>query len=85
MCDSRSAMCVLVCQSDCLVGRSVCLVCACVSISTALCVHVCQSVPLCVCQSDCLVCACVAVGLPCVRPFVRMCDSVSVSALCVHV
>ena len=60
MCVSRSALCVHVC-------RSVCLVCACVSVGlpsvymcvgqSASCVHVCWSV--------CLVCACVLVGLLC--------------------
>ena len=50
MCVGRSALCVHVC-------RSVCLLCTCVG-QSAFCVHVCWSV--------CLLCTCVLVGLPCV-------------------
>ena len=74
MCVSRSALCVHVC-------RSVCLVCTCVLVGlpsvymcvgrSAFCVHVCWSV--------CLLCACVLVGLP------SVCMCVGRSALCVHV
>ena len=86
MCVGRSAFCVHVCWSVCLlctcvlvglpsvcmcVGRSAfCCVCMCVGRS-AFCVHVCWSV--------CLLCACVLVGLPCV------CMCVGRSAFCVHV
>ena len=93
MCVGRSAFCVHVC-------RSVCLVCACVSVGlpcvcmcvgqSALCVHVCWSVGLpcvCMCVGRSALCVHrVSVGLPCVCMMwsCLVCTCVGLPCTCVN-
>ena len=85
------ALCVHMCWKSVLcvhMGRSACLVCACVLVGLP-CVRVGRStLPVQVCQSVCPVNAYVSVGLPgvpCVAGFCVTCVSVGLPCVCVHV